>query len=191
MDAVNEWRTPNAAQSDRSRYYYLNSLAYNMRINNQTRKMLDMWRTEYARPWKPGRRDTRKRSGQDGDNALQRVKDDADQWVARQAARNQTPKSKTARGRRCKPACLIKLENIYADLYGGNSSVPDARRHAHDPRWKAHDHCWAKYKLEEMRNLKKEREKAAVDTPSERPQRESKSNTFLDVVKAAVRKSTH
>ena len=134
-------RNPDADQRDRCRYYYLNSLAYNMRINNRTRKMLNMWRTEYARPLKAGRRDTRKRGGtQTEEDTRQRAKEDADQFAARQTARN----TKAARAPRCKPRCLTKLESICADIYGGNSNTPGAMQHAHDTRWKTHDHFLTK-----------------------------------------------
>ena len=161
--AVNEWREEDAPQSDKSRYYYLNSLAYNMRINNLTRKMLNTRRTEFARPLDPDRRVPRKSDNRTSSGAKLNAEDDADQWLARMHARQ--AKTNTSRVRK-KKMCYIKLEQKLKRLYRRRKRKLSRRKKqtnaALGKLWKTHDHFWAKSKIDE-RALKR---KATKEEPA-------------------------
>ena len=163
MAAVNEWREEDAPQSDKSRYYYLNSLAYNMRINNLTRKMLNTRRTEFARPLDPDRRVPRKSDNRTSSGAKLNAEDDADQWLARMHARQ--AKTNTSRVRK-KKMCYIKLEQKLKRLYRRRKRKLSRRKKqtnaALGKLWKTHDHFWAKSKIDE-RALKR---KATKEEPA-------------------------
>lgn len=150
VGAVNKWREDGAPQSDKSRYYYLNSLAFNMRINNLTRKMLNTRRTEFARPLDPDRRVPRKSDNRTSSGTKLDAEDDADQWLARQSARNAT--TNTSRIRK-KKWCYEQLEKKLKILYRPRKrKLPRRKKQtnaASGKLWKTHDHFWAKSKIEE------------------------------------------
>ena len=196
VDAVNKWRTEGAAQSDRSRYYYLNSLAFNMRINNLTRKMLNTRRTEFARRLEPDRRAPRKSDNRTSSGTKLNAVDDADQWQARQNARN--AKTNTRRIRK-KKTCYIKLEEKLKNLYQRKKIKSSRRKQqqtnaASDKHWKTHDHFWAKNQIDERERKYKAKDKAPAQTIHERlhsiGERAPTSATLLDTILSAIVEQT-
>ena len=167
--AVREWRDEDAPRSDKARYYYLNSLAFNMRINNLTRKMLNTRRTEFARPLDPNRRVPRKSDNRTSSDGKLNAEDDWDQWVARQSARN--AKTNTSRVSK-KKWRYIKLGKKLKKLYGERKRKLSRRKKqtnaASGKLWKTHDHFWAKSKIDERALKRKAKDKEPAMTKEER-----------------------
>ena len=137
VQGVNEWRRDDPTRSNRARYWYLNSLASNSRVNSMTRKMLNVRRFEYAREVKCTRRSSKgKERGQDHD-------EDAQQIVARLNAR-EAQKGKRRASKR--EADLVRLEATFDGLYDSTTPKPKRRRRrkaTSGAPWKKYTHEWA------------------------------------------------
>ena len=98
-----------------------------------------------------------------------REEDDADQWLARQSARNARTNPRRTRK---KKMCYIKLEQKLKKLYRRRKRKLSRRKKqtnaASGKLWKTHDHFWAKRKIQERTLKGKAKDNEPAMTKEER-----------------------
>ncbi len=137
--------------------YYINNFAYNMRINNTTRKILNVRRNEYARLLEPKHKHY-KSMQQTAADAEQAYKEDAFQIVARlRAMRERHIHGESIQFQRFRQ----KLTRMYQ-----GRELPTATRvqpkTASAKCWKEHTHYWAETTLAKRREEKRARDAEPV-----------------------------